>query len=293
MAFSLTKRPLLVAAGVVASAALSLSLTACGQGGDSAKTESTGSTGSASIAPPEIMAANTLTVCTGDTPPNIFYDENNKLQGVEIDIADALAGQLGLKTKLEEYAFAGLIPALQAKQCDVIMGSLYIKPEREKVVNFVPYLYSGTAVATSKKNPKKITGYDDSLCGTRVIAITGATGATKSDELSKQCASDGKKKLEITLVDEGTNALQQVIAGQVDAFIDTSEIVSFYAKKSDDFRMVGEPFGKIKIGAATIKSNAKLHDALTGAFKTLVDDGSYQKILKKWGVESNDITQAE
>ena len=274
-------------------AASALALAGCSQAAPEPSSEGKAE-GSASVAPPTIIKEGKLTVCTGDTPPNIFYDENNELQGVEIDIAKALADQLGLAPAFEEYAFSGLIPALQAKQCDVIMGSLYIKPEREEIANFVPYLYSGTGVGVNEKNPKKITGFDDSLCGANVVAITGATGGNGAEELSKKCEADGKPALEITLVDEGTSAVQQVIAGQVDAFIDTSEIMSFYEEQSGGtFRMVGEPTDKIRIGAATLKDNAELNTALDEAFKTLVDDGSYLAILEEWGVESNDITKPE
>lgn len=269
-----------------------LALSGCSSAASEAAPEDSNS--AAVIAPPAILSADTLKVCTGDSPPNIFYDENNELSGVEIDIANGLAKNLGLKVALEEYAFSGLIPALQAKQCDVIMGSLYIKPEREEIANFVPYLFSGTAVAVHKDNPKKISGFDDSLCGVSMVAITGATGAAMAEEKSAECKAAGEEGLEITLVDEGTNALQQVIAGQVDAFMDTSEIVSFYQQKSDgDFIMVGKPFGKIKIGAATLKDNTELNTALDTAFQAMVDDGTYEQILADWGVEANNITLAE
>lgn len=275
--------------GAVACAALLL--TGCSPSGtDNSAPEAT----DAKIAPPAIIKAGILTVCTGDSPPNIFYDENNDLQGVEIDIAKALSDELGLMTTLGEYAFAGLIPALQAQQCDVIMGSLYIKPEREEVANFVPYLYSGTAVATSKENPEHVTGFDDSLCGLNIVAITGATGAVAADERSAACEDAGKKALNISLVDEGTNALQQVIAGQAEAFIDTSEIVNYYERESDgEVQMTGDPFGKIQIGAASLKNNDELTTALDGAFQSIIDNGKYADILAKWGVESNDITQPE
>lgn len=241
-----------------------------------------------------ILTDGQFKICTGDSAPNIYYSEDNELIGVEIDLAAALAEELGLELSLEEYAFAGLIPALQAKQCDAIMGSLYIKPEREEIANFVPYLYSGTAVAVTPENPKGVTGYDDSLCGVRVVGINGATGAAAAEELSGECVADGKPAIDITLVDEGTNALQQVIAGQVDAFIDTSEIVSFYAQRAEgQFEMVGEPFGKVRIGAATLKANTELNEALDAAFQEMIDNGTYQAILADWGVESNDITLGE
>ncbi|WP_053352628.1 ABC transporter substrate-binding protein [Leucobacter musarum] len=300
MAFPTAPRTAPVLA-LAAAAGLALSLAACtvtanapaDNAGGSGDSESSGAP-VATLETPTIIKAGTLTICTGDSAPNIFYDENNELQGVEIDIANAMADKLGVSTTLGEYAFAGLIPALQAKQCDVIMGSLYIKPEREEIANFVPYLYSGTAVAVNKENPKKVTGFDDSLCGTKVVGITGATGAASAEEKSAECEAAGKQPLTITLVDEATSALQQVLANQADAFIDTTEIMSYYEQQSDgDLVTVGDPFGKIRIGAATLKDNTDLNTALDDAFAAMVDDGTYADILAEWGVESNDITQPE
>ncbi|WP_336660370.1 ABC transporter substrate-binding protein [Leucobacter sp. USHLN153] len=282
---------------LVAVAGLSLSLAACSGGSSDSEDSgdaSSSSSSEAKLSTPTIIKEGNLTVCTGDSPPNIYYDENNELIGVEIDLAKAFAERLGLKTVLEEYNFSGLIPALQAKQCDVIMGSLYIKPEREEIANFVPYLYSGTGVGVSKENPADVTGFDESLCGVKVVAITGATGGSGAEELSKKCEADGKEPLDITLVDEGVNAVQQVIAGQVEAFVDTSEIMGFYQKQTDgDISMVGEPSDKIRIGAATLKDNSELNKALDETFQSMIDDGSYLEILEKWDVESNDITKAE
>lgn len=291
MAFPRNRIRTIVAGATIAMASAAL-LAGCSS--SSPSSEEGGSSGDAQVAPPIILKEGKLTVCSGDSPPNVFYDENNELQGVEIDIAGALADELGLKLALEEYDFSGLIPALQAKQCDVIMGSLYIKPEREEIANFVPYLYSGTGVGVAKENPRNVTGFDESLCGIKTIAITGATGGNGAEELSAQCEADGKPPVDLVLVNDGASAIQQVLAGQVDAFIDTSEIMSFYEQQTDgSFMMVGDPVGKIRIGAATLKDNTDLNQALDTAFQAIVDNGTYHSILEKWGVESNDVTQPE
>jgi polar amino acid transport system substrate-binding protein len=276
----------------IALALTSLVLAAVALSACAAATATDGSTDApgAALQSPAVVKSDHLTVCTTDSPPNIYFDDDGELVGIEIDIANAMASELGLEPELLEYSFAGLIPALQAAQCDVIMGSLYIKPEREEIANFVPYLYSGTAVAVSSSNPREITGFDETLCGANVAALNGATGATLIAERSEECSSEGLPAVEITLVDEGVLGLQQLSAGQVDAYVDTSSIVSFYAKQSDgDFDMVGEPFGTIQIGAATLKKNEELHGALSDAFATVIEDGTYDEILAEWGMESEDI----
>ena len=237
------------------------------------------------------QTAGVLSVCTNlGTPPNEFATESGDPQGTEIDLAKDIAKNMSLKAQFVQLAFSGLIPALQAKQCDVIMSSLYIKPEREKVVDFAPYLNSGSAVAVAKDNPKNITGYNDSLCGTKVLAITGSTGADLSATQSKTCVADGKKAIDTSLTDANSAGLQQIIAGQVDAYIDSSELVGYYQKLSKgDFKLVGEPFGLIKIGAATLKGDDALHNAIAKAFDQLISSGAYGKTLAKWGLERQTI----
>lgn len=274
-------RPILGAATVVA---LALVITGCSAAGGSGA-------GNGKLG---LVNGGQLTICANlETPPNIFAKSDGTPVGVEVDIAKAMAKQMKLTTTFKEYNFSGLIAALQAKQCDTIISSLYIKPEREKIANFVPYLNSGSGVAVAKANPKRITGYNDSLCGVKAVGITGATGATLLEDQSKKCVAAGRPAIQITLTDKSADALQQVIAGQEDAFMDTAELVSFYDQKSKgQFVPVGEPVGKIRIGAASLKANAPLHDALTKAFAAVKKNGIYESILKKWSFEALDIDKS-
>ncbi|CAA9209620.1 MAG: ABC transporter, substrate-binding protein (cluster 3, basic aa/glutamine/opines) [uncultured Arthrobacter sp.] len=272
------------------SAVLALALTGCG-GGQAESAEGQGS-GSANL---PLVKDGVLTSCANfSTPPNIFAEADGTPVGAEVDIAKSMAEEMGLETAFPEYAFAGLIPALQAKQCDVIMSTLYIKPEREEIADFVPYLLSGSGVSVSKENPAGVTGFDDTLCGVRAAAITGATGAGLLEEKSAECESAGMEPVEISLLDRSADALQQVVAGQADAFVDTYELMKYYEKQSDgDFQVVGDPVGQVQIGAATLKENAELHEALEDAFGTIVENGRYAEILKEWGFEAQDIANAE
>ena len=229
---------------------------------------------------------------SSDTPPNAYVEEDGSNVGAEVEIAAAVAEELGLEVQYAEYAFPGRMPALQARQCDTVMSSLYIKPEREEVVDFVPYLASGSAVAVSSDSPGNITGFNDSLCGKKLLAITGATAAAEAEELSKTCTESGKKAIDLTYTDQNPNALQQVIAGQVDAYTHTTDIIGYYEKLSDgDFKRTGDPFGFVQIGAATVKGNDELHDAIDMALKNIIESGKYAEILSEWGLEDQDITK--
>ncbi|TGD86767.1 ABC transporter substrate-binding protein [Mycolicibacterium sp. CH28] len=268
--------------------ALAVTLTGC----SSDSKEAAAPSGPAKVAPPAILQAGTLKVCAPNdgTPPSIYHDESGVLVGSEVDLAKALAGQLGLKPDFVETAFSSVIPTLQAKQCDVIMAQLYIKPEREKVVDFVPYVYSGTGIAVSKQHPAAITGMDDSLCGKKVIVAIATTAEELTVEQSGKCTAAGKPEIDITRNSHADVALQQVQNGQVDAYLDTAETLGYYATKTGaQIQLAGKPFGTIKIGAATLKGDTALHDAIAKALGDLEANGTYAKILGEWGQTDLDI----
>ena len=269
-------------AGVIAGVVV-LALSGCSSSSDqSAPTSS----GPAKVAPPAILQAGTLKICAPNdgTPPSVYHDETGALVGSEVDLGKAIAGNLGLTPQFVESAFAAVIPTLQAKQCDVIMAQLYIKPEREKVVDFVPYVWSGTGIAVSKDHPADITGLDDSMCGKKVIVAVATTAESLSQEQSDRCRAGGKQGVDITRNSHADVSLQQVQNGQVDAYLDTAESLGYYATKTGArIQMAGQPFGTIKIGAATLKGNTVLHNAIQDALNQVEADGTYNKILTQWG----------
>jgi polar amino acid transport system substrate-binding protein len=267
---------------VAGACALALAVAGC-----SSSDQSTPATaGPPKVAPPVVLQAGTLKICAPNdgSPPNVYHDETGALVGSEIDLGKALAAQLNLMPDFVESAFAAVIPTLQAKQCDVIMAQLYIKPEREKVVDFVPYVLSGTGIAVSKQHPAQITGMDDSLCGKKVMVAVGTTAEALSQEQSDKCTAAGKPAIDVSRNNHNDVSIQQVQNGQVDAFVDTAESLGYYETKTGaQIQMAGQPFGTIQIGAATLKGNAALHDAIASALSELDGNGTYAKILATWG----------
>lgn len=241
------------------------------------------------VAPTALRSADTLSICTTNlgSPPNISTDESGNLVGSEIDLAKAVAGRLGLTPDFVTVDFSALIPSLQAKQCDVIMASLYIKPERKEVVDFVPYLTSATGVAVKQGADAGITGLDDSLCGKKIMVTVGTTAQDLAEKQSTTCTSEGKKPLDISTNNQATVGFQQLVSGQLDAYLDAAELIGYYQKQGTaGIEMVGDPTDAIDIGAATLKDNTALHDAIQKAFDDLVSTGDYENILSTWGQEA-------
>ena len=269
-------------------AAAALAAAGCG-GSDSGASSSSGSADkgaakvTAKVPGSALLQPGQLQFCSDiSTPPLESYGPGHKPQGSDIDIGTEIAKRVGLTVVWKNTAFAGIIPALQARNCDAVLSQLFDKPERRKVVDFVDYMRSGQALLVAKGNPQGVHGLAD-LCGKKVASETGTTIADLLRAQSKKCTAAGQPAITTRLFLRDSDALQQLGLKQVDAYGTTTETVSFVtAKQPDSYSTAGKPFGEILCGIATRKGNAPLHDAIAKAFASMQADGTYKKILAKW-----------
>lgn len=271
--------------GAVSVAGLALGasvLAGCG-GDDGGEANANSNGGSSSVEVAGLLKQGEISFCTDPTaPPMEFLDENQEHVGAEIELGEALAESMGLEVRWADTAFNGIIPALQAKQCDAILTNLYIKPEREAIVDFVPYLYSANTVMV--KEGADISGIDD-LCGMKAAAQTGTTAAGYFEEASAKCSGD---PIDIRLFTKDTDALQQLKLGLVDAYGTTVESAAYAINQQPgQFGMAGEAFGKIECGIATRKDSRDVHDAIAAALEDVQADGTYDEILAKWNLTAD------
>jgi polar amino acid transport system substrate-binding protein len=268
---------------------------AIGCGSDSSSTSSSdGASSSSGAAVPSsaLVQSGKLQFCSDiGTPPLESYNAQHEPEGSDIDIGTEIAKRLKLQVVWKNTAFSGIIPALQARNCDAILSQLFDKPERRGVVDFVDYMRSGQALLVPKGNPDGITD-PSSLCGKTAAAENGTTIAEILRDASKKCESAGKPKITVRLFLRDPDALQQLGLKQVDAYGTTTETVSFVSKKqADKFEVAGKPFGQILCGIATRKDNKQLHDAIAKAFASMQADGTYSKILAKWNLQLDELKQ--
>ena len=138
--------------------------------------------------------AKQLVACgEGTFPPVEFFTAGHKAVGSEIDIASNIAAKGGYKLLFHQIAFNGLIPALLAKQCDVIAAGLFYKPERAKVINFAIYSQNGQSIMVKKGNSAGITGLNDSLAGKSIAMVAGYTTIPDVEKACAKIQSHGKR----------------------------------------------------------------------------------------------------
>lgn len=239
-------------------------------------------------APANIAAAGKIVYCSDISgPPLGFFDENGKPTGSDIDLGTEIAKRLGVKPEWANTPFAGIIPALQAKNCDAILSQLFDKPARREVVDFVDYMNSSQSFLVAKGNPKNIKGLED-LSGIKVAVENGTTIQSLIEDQNKKFAEAGKPPAEVVVFPKDSDARQALQIGQVAVYGTTLESAAYFLQKAGHiFDIGGEPFAKILTGIAVRKDDGDLKAAIQAALDAMKADGTYLDILKKWGMEGD------
>jgi polar amino acid transport system substrate-binding protein len=205
--------------------------------------------------------------------------------GADVDLANALAKAMGLSgAKIVTTSFNSIIPALQRHNFDVIMSSLNDTPARRKQINFVDYmnLKASEAVLVAKSSSLKMGGYHG-LCGHSVSVESGTAELADLQAASKKC---GSRSIAIKQYSADTDAFQALISGHSDAYTTDLPVALYYVKAfASQVKFAGKGIGgSAKYGIGVAKSNPALKAALQKALKTIQKNGTYGKILKKWGL---------
>jgi polar amino acid transport system substrate-binding protein len=267
--------------------AFALVLAGCGGGtksSSSGTTTSSQSSGSAITAPAGVKSSGTLVFCSDITyPPEESYKPGTTTpEGSDIDIGKYIADKMGVKARFDNTGFDGIIAALLAKKCDLIISGMNDTPERRKQVTFVDYLKVGQSFMVKKGNPEHITGID-SLAGKSASVETGTTNKDYLDAQSKRLTSMGKKAIKVVTFPKDTDAANALRTGRVDAYFGDAPVVAYYIEQTPDaFALGGNPVNPIPIGIAIRKSNNDLRVAVTKGIHMIYADGTMDQILKRW-----------
>ncbi|MCU1535069.1 MAG: transporter substrate-binding protein [Glaciihabitans sp.] len=244
----------------------------------------------AALVPAAIASAGVLNVGVDATyPPNEFKDSAGKPVGWDIELLDAVAAKLGLKTNYNVASFSTIIPAVKGAKYDVGLSSFTDNADREKEVDFVNYYTAGILWAA----PTGKTVDPANACGLKVAVQ--ATTYEDTDEVpakSKACTDAGKKAIQIVKFDAQDQATSAVVLGQADAMSADSPVTLYGISKSGGkLAPAGKSFEDAPYGVAVAKGS-KLSEALQKAFQSIMDDGTYKKILDKWGVADGALSSA-
>lgn len=249
------------------------------------------SSASAAELPERIRQSGTLSIAVNTIYPPMEYKDpaTGKLVGLDVDLADALAAKLGVKLIWQESAFEQLMPSIQTGRADIVLSGITDLPTRHEVADFIDYLKTGGHFYVMASSPYHAAA---DLCGKKVATSRSTAFPGFIKQWSEaNCVAKGKPAIEVVPAESTADARSQMRQGRVDGAVQGYETLPYVmALEPNTYRPVGEPISLLYQGIAVPKGQTGLRDALAGAFKALIADGTYGKILAKYQLSANAVS---
>lgn len=255
------------ALSTVLAVALAFALTACGT-----KQNNQSTTNHLAA----IQQKGTIVLGTSaDYPPYEYHTTEggqDKIVGWEIEMAEQIAKDLGVKLEIRDIPFDNLIPELQAGKVDFVVSALTITEKRAKSVDFTePYWRGGQVILAAAEKAAAIKTAAD-LKGRRVAVQLGSTGEAEAQKI------EGVKLVQL---DKFEAAIMEVLSGKTDAVISGYTVAKNYEANNPKLKIVGEPLSTEDNGIAVKKGDKELLDAIQASLNTL-KGGGLETLVKKY-----------
>ncbi|MET8154314.1 ABC transporter substrate-binding protein [Actinoplanes sp. NPDC049668] len=251
-----------------------------------------GTSRAAAAVPADVRQAGTLVVASEiGYPPFEYEDEQGKAVGVDVDLAAALADRLKLRLEFRNVAWDDLIPTVAGHKADAIMSGMTDNAERQKQLTYVDYLVEGSQVVVAAGNPHRIGGIDG-ICGRRVALQADTTQDELAHAQAALCAAAGRRRPVISGLGSG-EAYPLLKAGRIDAIVDGYTSAASQVKDGNGaFELAGVQVEASPMGIGIARDRAELRHAVQLALREIIADGTYLKILDKWGLKAEALTTA-
>ena len=284
--------------GLAVAAAMTVSLSACGE-------ESGGETGSGAPAPSAsadtaladkvpaaIKSAGKIVIGTDSSyAPSEFLDADGKtVKGFDVDLFNAVAQKLNLKTEWQSATFDSIIPGVSSGKYTIGVSSFTVNPDRLKEATMVSYFSAGTQWAAKAGATIDI----ENACGKKIAVQTATVQVDDITARSKKCTDAGKPKITIDQYQAQSDATNAVVTGKDDAMLADSPVCAYAVKQTNgQLVLVGDIYDSAPYGYVLPKDQADFADAIKQALQALITDGTYKTIATKWGVETGAISTPE
>jgi polar amino acid transport system substrate-binding protein len=244
--------------------------------------------------PQAIKEDGVITIGTDSTyAPSEFLDTDGKtVIGFDVDLFDAVAAKLGLKTEWVTAGFDTIIQGVASGKFEAGVSSFTINPDREKEALMVSYFNAGTQWATQKGNPSGISPED--ACGHKIAVQKGTVQVDDLQARSKDCKDAGKDGITLDQYDAQSDATNAAISGKDDAVLADSPVMAYAVEQTDgQLELLGDIYDAAPYGYVFAPDQTDFAAAIQGAVQAVIDDGTYQKVLDDWGVGQGAITTSE
>lgn len=243
--------------------AITFSFTACSQSGSSVD---------------KIKSNKTITMSTNAEFEPFEYKDNDKIVGIDVDIANKVASKLGVNLKINDVAFDSLITELKSNKCDFVAAGMTVTDDRKKNVDFSDSYFDATQSIIVMKGSSIKTRSD--LNGKKVGVQQGTTGDTFCTN------EDGKSDIKVGSVqrfNKGADAVTDLLNGKLDAVvIDDFPATKFVSKNSDKIEKLSDALTVEHYAIAVKKGNTELLNTINAVLKEMKSSGELNKVINNY-----------
>ncbi|SEG85235.1 polar amino acid transport system substrate-binding protein [Nonomuraea solani] len=238
-----------------------------------------------------------VSVNNGSFPPyEIAGPDGRSLTGAAADMSEALGQLLGVK--IEHVTVDGLpssLTGIASGRYDFAIGPVGDFADRQKNNDFVDWVKEYVVFAVPKGNPDKIGSVADT-CGLKISVMAGGSAEAVIKSRSAACVKEGKPKITVQSYKDQPTSVLAVSSGRADAFFSSqAPLTYFVAQAGGKLELAGKGqangFDDLFQGAVVGK-DSPLRDVLKDGFQKLMDNGTYAKIMDKWGTAGNKLDRA-
>ena len=201
-------------------------------------------------------------------PPYEMTTDSGEFEGIDVEIAAAIAEKLGLELDILDTDFDSALLAVNQGKSDMVMAGVSITDDRLLVMDFSETYATGIQVVIVKE------GSDVTLdnLGEKMIGVQkGTTGW--------QYCTDDYGEEHVTAYDNGLTAVQALVSGKVDCVVIDNAPAQEFVKANDGLTILDTEYANEDYSIGVDKGNAALLDAINGALKELIADGTVQRII--------------
>ena len=235
--------------------------------------EAASSEASADAAELTTVNAGKLTMSTNAAfPPYEMTTDSGDFEGIDIEVAGAIAEKLGLELQVDDMDFDAALLAAQNGKSDMVMAGVTVTDERLKVMDFSDTYAEGIQSIIVPED-SDIASVDD-LAGKTIGTQRGTTG-------NIYCTDDFGED-NVIAYDNGLTAVQALNNGQVDAVVIDNAPAKSFVEANPGLKILDTAYAQEDYAIGVAKGNTALLDAINGALEELQADGTLQAIVDKY-----------
>ena len=260
---------------------MAIGFAGCGGSGEASKTETT--------APAETKAVSTADSATKDSAnkgengelhmaTNAFFEpyeyyENDKIVGIDAEIAEAICDKLGYTLVIDDMDFDSIITAVQSGKADFGMAGMTVTDERKQAIDFTDTYTNAVQVIIVKEGSDKVKTKDDLK-----TAVIGVQMGTTGDIYVSDYEADGAT---IERFNKGADAVLALAQGKVDAVVIDNEPAKAFVAQNEGLVILDEPFENEEY-AICVAKGSELTEKINGALAALKEEGKVDEIINKY-----------